>query len=1051
MKRILLFISSLVACVALYSQASKLPNTLLWRISGNNLTKPSYLYGTMHLTDKRVFLLGDSLYKAIEQTEGFAAELDMNSLGMQMINYIIADKEARAAKEAVKIKDVVSQAIWERYKDQLQKKFYKPADKITVDDLEELGSSLETDLFKKGEMPTFLDAYLFGLARKQGKWVGGVEEFNDQIEHLTADDIEDKIHTALFDDKYYRSGMEEMIRIYTAQMLDSLDALMYREENGRKDYIMIKRNLKMAKMMDSLSFVRSTFFAVGAAHLPGDSGVIALLQRKGFTLTPVISSKKISADKYVVKAKEIPWLPVNIKDSVYGLQMPGVAGNFEMLESIGVDMKMFFDISFMKVYMTFGVELSADRKKLGADSLYNSMRSRFFDKSKDVKEKLITVNGIEGRELSGSNDDGEMKIQVFLPRMEEIVLNAVFSLSKKSLNDDETNKFFRSFTYNGLNKTSIETEKTWSILSYPDQLFSIEWPSKPKETKDVNSQQDKITYTYQTMDVKNQAFYGMSVTSVKEGMYRPGFDTTYFILIKETLKLRLEDSKVLDSSFISFSNYPGYKIRIIGKTQGESFETKVLMVARGSRVYYLYAVYSPIEENRSVADRYFGSFKILPAAAAEWRTIISPDTSFSVASNVPLKKIKPDEEGFHPDAERFILYDPVISSTTFIDKTILPEWLWYSSDTAFLRQRAHQYKRYADSIVDYNVTTKGSQRIADFMLMTKGTGIIKRVKLVLNGNELFELYGYYDPMDLKESYGKIFDQFIAKKVSAQTDRSGSKINELAEILQHADVENIRQVSWWWNSLKFSASDLPALQKMLLKIYPDFDSISRSGINRTLFYQVEELDSLHTTVDYIKENYNSIAKEDEHLLGFVIHYLAGVKTTESYSVLKNILVDYPLKTNSSIYPLINLFDSLKLTATLFPEILKYADSEMMGPYIQGLTITLLDSGMISKKMIIENGKRFINYAKKKLDKDKESVEQYAYDYYDCIKILGIINSPESNALLARFAKFDNRGIRFKTLVAQMSNNQPVDSRTLYTMATTDEYRYDLYIEMKKWAS
>ena len=66
-------------CVS-FAQTNKNSNTLLWRISGKGLKKPSYLFGTMHLTDKKVFQLGDSVYKALEQTDGFAAELDMTDI-----------------------------------------------------------------------------------------------------------------------------------------------------------------------------------------------------------------------------------------------------------------------------------------------------------------------------------------------------------------------------------------------------------------------------------------------------------------------------------------------------------------------------------------------------------------------------------------------------------------------------------------------------------------------------------------------------------------------------------------------------------------------------------------------------------------------------------------------------------------------------------------------------------------------------------------------------------------------------------------------------------
>ena len=50
--------------------------TLLWRISGSGLQKPSYLYGTMHLKDRRLFFFGDSVYKSLEASEGFAMEID---------------------------------------------------------------------------------------------------------------------------------------------------------------------------------------------------------------------------------------------------------------------------------------------------------------------------------------------------------------------------------------------------------------------------------------------------------------------------------------------------------------------------------------------------------------------------------------------------------------------------------------------------------------------------------------------------------------------------------------------------------------------------------------------------------------------------------------------------------------------------------------------------------------------------------------------------------------------------------------------------------------
>lgn len=63
-------------------------NSLLWRISGKNLQHPSYLYGTMHSSDSRVFHFADSVLPHFEQCEAFAMEvvLDENTQSTIMQN-----------------------------------------------------------------------------------------------------------------------------------------------------------------------------------------------------------------------------------------------------------------------------------------------------------------------------------------------------------------------------------------------------------------------------------------------------------------------------------------------------------------------------------------------------------------------------------------------------------------------------------------------------------------------------------------------------------------------------------------------------------------------------------------------------------------------------------------------------------------------------------------------------------------------------------------------------------------------------------------------------
>ncbi|MEI2738881.1 MAG: TraB/GumN family protein [Chitinophagaceae bacterium] len=1050
MRKLILTITILFSGLLTFGQDTKLANTLLWRISGNGLARPSYLYGTMHLTDKRVFQLGDSVYKALEQTEGFAAELDMNRLGTQMMNQFLNEEEQKNATEPPKVKERVSGEVWNKYKALLEKKIGKKADKITVDDLDKIESRLQLDLFKKGDMPTFLDAWLSGQARKQGKWVGGIEDIEDQLEHMDGfGDIEEKIQLALFDDNYYRGSLEWFIKVYTNQQLDTIDAFMYREEDGRKDYIMIKRNLKMARRMDSLSAIRSTLFAVGAAHLPGDSGVITLLRSRGFTVTPVISSKKINPDKYVSKTVEASWIQVAVKDNVYALQMPGVAEGIEMFESMGLEMKIYFDISFMKMYMTMGIEIPEERKKLGADSLYNGLRSRYASKGEVLKEKPVTVNGVEGREYRISTYEGEMKMQIFIPATERVILNMVYGFTEKSLSDKETEKFFQSFV---LNKDIIEpkvtTQKTWSLLEYPVQSFSVEMPVKPREKKDVVTEEGKITYDWQAIDIKEQIFYGMSVSTMKEGMYDAGDDSSYFVAIKERLKESFEEATVLDSSFITVSTYPGYRLTVTGKTEGELLETRILAVSRGGISYYLYAVSGPGDNSKRTAERFLNSFKLLPFKYPEWKTVTAPDRSFSTTAPFSLKTKELDEEDTGKGLERYLVYDSLAYVTGFVDRTVLPSWFWYSSDTAFLRLRAGMYSSWGDSMVDYKLTTVGKLKTASVKIMQPGDNLLKKVLVVLNGDEIYEVFGNFATQDLPGKYNRFFDDFKVMSEKPGWNKSQPKVEELAATLKDADGKTVAIVKQWWDALEFTGADIPSLQKMLLQLYPDFDTTYYANLNKKLFEKIQFLDSTHTTVAYIKNNYASIQQKDEYVKGYIISYLAGISTAESYSVLKDCLVKYPLTIKSAPYFGYMLYDSLKLTATLFPEVMKQVGSEAIWEQIAGVATSLLDSNLLSKTAIKEYGSYFIGTAKKELEKEKTEIEDNNYGYSDLIRMLGVIGTPEAIALLKRFAKFDAREIKFRTLIALLESGQPADTKNIYTMATTDQYRHQLYDELKR---
>src|SRR6476619_3536016 len=68
-----LFFYSFIFLSAQTVQTSKYPS-LFWEITGNGMKKPSYLFGTMHVSNKMVFHLSDSFYTAMQQVDVVALE-----------------------------------------------------------------------------------------------------------------------------------------------------------------------------------------------------------------------------------------------------------------------------------------------------------------------------------------------------------------------------------------------------------------------------------------------------------------------------------------------------------------------------------------------------------------------------------------------------------------------------------------------------------------------------------------------------------------------------------------------------------------------------------------------------------------------------------------------------------------------------------------------------------------------------------------------------------------------------------------------------------------
>jgi uncharacterized protein YbaP (TraB family) len=97
----------------------------------------------------------------------------------------------------------------------------------------------------------------------------------------------------------YKKVTMEMVEVYRQQNLERMDSLMHKSDPGMDEYmdiLLYGRNRHWVDQMPGIMKGKCILFAVGAGHLPGEQGVINLLRKKGYKVTPMKNISKKTAD-----------------------------------------------------------------------------------------------------------------------------------------------------------------------------------------------------------------------------------------------------------------------------------------------------------------------------------------------------------------------------------------------------------------------------------------------------------------------------------------------------------------------------------------------------------------------------------------------------------------------------------------------------------------------------------------------------------------------------------------------------------------------------------
>ena len=262
-------------------------NALLWRLETPQ-GAVSYLFGTIHSEDPRVLELPDPVKRAFGTAQTLVLEMDLGrdeaaEMGRAML--LPAGQDLQSLIGADLYQQSVSAMAERGYAEAVVSRLQPWAVVLTLS-------------MPPAETGLFLDYVLYLQALEQGMTVFGLEQMHEQLGVFTSLSLDEQLsllRDTLSEHDEFPRIFEKLLQAYLQRDLQSLAELgeesMQGSDKGLQQRFMgallDERNQLMVRRLLPLLEKGEVFAAVGALHLPGEQGLLAMLRRQGLRITPV--------------------------------------------------------------------------------------------------------------------------------------------------------------------------------------------------------------------------------------------------------------------------------------------------------------------------------------------------------------------------------------------------------------------------------------------------------------------------------------------------------------------------------------------------------------------------------------------------------------------------------------------------------------------------------------------------------------------------------------------------------------------------------------------
>lgn len=985
----IIFLLALPLFMSLTATAQNRQKGLLWQVTGNGLKKPSYVYGTMHVSQKIAFHLGDSFYLALSKSDIVALEQDLDSV----IHRWISENEYDNPEDAEKVYQRGTYQFLDLYDFTLNSY-----------DKELLARKLSAEvrevnyLLKRGDQDDFeedawLDLYIYQIAKKLGKGFTGVEGYEESRDLVKKSAKEPKgIDNKGKKPRRYnyklRQQVAESYRKGDIYMLDSIDRMT--ETDHYLEYMLYRRNANMVRRIDSIIRTGKTMFtAVGCSHLPGSKGVLQLLMDRGYKVRPVQSialEKSQMAKKFEEKKLKHKYSTYTSDDGLISATLPTrltkVNDNSYYSSYLSPDLAngYYYQIEKITCNTVFSGKSPEDILLVIDTMIFENIPGEIASK------KNITSNGFSGMEVVTQLKTGDLnRFQILASPFNVYIIR--MAGKQEFATSSDADAFFRSIRINEGNASN------WRKINSPDSIFSIEIPNNGKKEKLPASYKanpsfehlvfDKSsgnTYLIKQVDVLNEHY--LEQDTFELDVMARSFANTDNFTIRSRKHFVLQGYNALDAEFENKTGHRMYARFVICGTR------------------YIMFLMKSNAESANFNDRFFSSAKFNGKPSYSFFDYEDTTMLFKVKTPVMPMHVK-EKKNYYSFYYDGMDEDEEDAKENKYKGTFKEEYFKVDNANEFIIVNSYKYGYYESqdkNPVDYYKSWKknnsmkllneerGKRNGVDYVTYTySDTNTNRQFKVMhmLRGLMRYYVEAYIDTVSGKSEFVNTFfntfdvsDTFVAGNIFEKKGyRFFQDFTSKDSAVRKAAIKN-------YDVVTFSKKDIRDLSNAI-------DTISLKGdagkIRTALIQKFSTIDSAsELIVPYLQKLYNRFS-DTAFLQIEILKAIADQKSDKAFMAIKPILAtDIPISENSyDMQAMLYAFaDSLRLTKIILPELLELTSIPEYRNTAYNMISRMKDSGIISEndyaaihnRLVLETR---IEYKRTMASLTKEDYNDYMY--------------------------------------------------------------------------